>query len=122
MLGFASYHISIMSLPTAFDWIRDFLAFQVYITPTVLLAVYYVGALLIPVMIYVIARRLQQRLSRKDWKRVEDLAPRWLSQRSRIIAYAAIGLVLAELGWRMIFEFLMAYFQMHEALTRMSGA
>jgi hypothetical protein len=110
-----------MSLPTAVDWIRDFLAFQVYITPTVLLVVYYAGALLIPVLIYIIARRLQQRLARKDWKRVEDLATPWLSQRGRIIAYAAISLVLAELGWRMLFEFLIAYFQMHEALTRMSG-
>lgn len=122
MLGLGSYPTSFMSLPTAFDWIRDFLAFQVYITPPVLLVVYYVGALLLPVVIYVGARRLRQRLARKDWKRAEDLATRWLSQRSRIAAYAAVGLVLAELGWRMIFEFLMAYFQMHEALTRMSGA
>nr|WP_296747440.1 DUF4282 domain-containing protein [Thioalkalivibrio sp.] len=108
-------------MSTATEWLHDFLVFQVHISPAVLLLTYYVGALLIPVLVYDMARRFNQRLTREDWRVPDRYKSRLLAHRSRVIGYAALALLVGEVAWRMMFEFLVAYFQMHEALTRMSG-
>jgi hypothetical protein len=107
---------------TAAEWLRDFLAFQVYVTPAVLLITYYIGAVLILALVYDLSRRFHERLVQKDWGVADGYRARLLARRGRVLLYAATALVLSELAWRMMFEFLLAYFQMHEALTRMSGA
>jgi hypothetical protein len=104
------------------DWLQDFLVFRVHISPAVLLFTYYIGALLIPVLVYDMTRRFNQRLTREHWRVPESYKASWLARRGRVIGYAFLALLLGELAWRMMFEFLIAYFQMHEALTRMSGA
>jgi hypothetical protein len=104
------------------DWLQDFLVFRVHISPGVLLFTYYVGALLIPVLVYDMTRRFNQRLTREQWRVPESYKAPLLARRGRVIGYALLALLLGELAWRMMFEFLIAYFQMHEALTRMSGA
>lgn len=109
-----------MSTPT--EWLHDFLVFQVHISPAVLLVAYYVGALLIPVLVYDMSRRFNQRLAREDWRVPDRYKAGLLARRGRVIGYAVVALLLGELAWRMMFEFLVAYFQMHEALTRMSGS
>ena len=109
-----------MSTPT--EWLHDFLVFQVHISPAVLLVAYYVGALLIPVLVYDMSRRFNQRLAREDWRVPDRYKGGLLARRGRVIGYAVVALLLGELAWRMMFEFLVAYFQMHEALTRMSGS
>ena len=109
-----------MSTPT--EWLHDFLVFQVHISPAVLLVAYYVGALLIPVLVYDMSRRFNQRLAREDWRVPDRYKAGMLARRGRVIGYALVALLLGELAWRMMFEFLVAYFQMHEALTRMSGS
>jgi len=109
-----------VSTPT--EWLHDFLVFQVHISPAVLLVAYYVGALLIPVLVYDMSRRFNQRLAREDWRVPDRYKAGMLARRGRVIGYALVALLLGELAWRMMFEFLVAYFQMHEALTRMSGS
>lgn len=109
-------------MTTAAEWLRDFLVFQVYVTPAVLLVTYYAGALLIPVLVYDMTRRFHQRLAQKDWDATRRYKAQLLSRRGRVVVYAVTALVLSELAWRMMFEFLLAYFQMHDALTRMSGS
>lgn len=109
-----------MSFPT--EWLHDFLVFRAHISPAVLLVTYYVGALLIPVLVYDVSRRFNQRLAREDWKVPDRYRTQLLARRGRVIGYALLALLLGELAWRMMFEFLVAYFQMHEALTGMSGA
>jgi hypothetical protein len=117
----SSHSSPVVSVSTATEWLHDFLVFQVYLSPAVLLLTYYVGALLIPVLVYNMARRLHQRLTRDDWRVPDHYRKRLLARRGRVIGYAVLALLLGELTWRMMFEFLVAYFQMHEALTRMSG-
>lgn len=109
-------------MTTAAEWLRDFLVFQIHVSPAVLLVTYYAGAVLIPVLVYDMTRRFHQRLAQKDLDATRRYKAQLLTRRGRVIAYAVTALVLSELAWRMMFEFLLAYFQMHEALTRMSGS
>jgi hypothetical protein len=107
---------------TAAEWIRDFLTFRIHVTPAVLLITYYIGAVLIPLLVYDLSRRFHQRLVQKEWGVADGYRAGVLARRGRVVLYAATALVLSELAWRMMFEFFLAYFQMHEALTGMSGA
>jgi len=112
-------------------WLRDVLLFRELIAPQVLIAVYYLGAVGIPVVVVDLSRRIRRRLRRENpaSEAVRKHGKRWLAElpapwsfvRSRtFLASAALTLfVLAELCWRIIFEFFIAYFQMRDALMDM---
>lgn len=102
-------------------WI-DFLQFEILISPYVLITTYYVGALGFPAMLAYLLMRAGKRpalmLERLNgWIAIFGLPPlkrRWL------ILLFLLALLLGELAWRMMFEFLLAYFQIRDALV--SGA
>lgn len=105
-----------------FEKIIDFLAFRAYLTPSVLLVLYYSGAIVIPVAAYRLSRKLQDRLVGTGWlwtgpweERVRMLLDQW-----RIVAFGISLLLIGELAWRMLFEFLFVYFQIHEALHELT--
>jgi hypothetical protein len=99
----------------------DFLNFNVFVTPHVLIGLYYVGALVIPF--------LAGALARGDWPRVRHLVARRASavdrpagrrapgKRGTVIAAGILLFLLMELAWRMMFELVLAYFQIRDALV-----
>lgn len=99
---------------------RDFLTFQTFITPDVLFVCYYAGAVLMPVMAVLVWHWLRRRYPVLSalWASGVDASERLLTgrQRAAILAAAAIMFILAEIAWRMMFETMIAYFQMRDAL------
>lgn len=104
--------------------VGDFFAFRTFIAPGVLYIVYYLGAVSIPVFAWLLARQARARALDLQ-ARVPD---RWAGRGglgvagwARVAGGALIAFVLMEIGWRMLFEFLLAYFQMREALVGGAG-
>ena len=89
----------------------DFLSFRTFITPSILITFYYIGAVLIPLIGW----------SASIWIKRRYFPELVLPKRFYIYAIFAICFFCAELFWRMIFEFMIAYFDMHDALMRMSA-
>ena len=86
--------------------LADFLTFRTFVTPSVLLGVYYLGAVGMPLFfLYLLRgeafRRIRERL-RSAWQ--------W---RLGILVMFLAG----ELAWRIFIEFFVAYFQIRAALT-----
>lgn len=104
------------------DWLFDFLAFRTLIAPSLLILTYYLGAVLIAALVIDLTRRFHRQLVRK--LREASGEPRMgnVPLRARVAAFAVAAFLIGEIGWRMMFEFLLAYFQMHDALLRMSGS
>lgn len=93
----------------------DLLSFETFISPAILLFCYYLGAVLIPVLIYRYVYRHFKQLSANKPEAVEKLvekisarySPRWI---------LILSIIIFEIIWRMFFEFLIAYFQIRDAL------
>jgi hypothetical protein len=123
---------------------RDLLSFRTLIAPGLLLVTYYAGALAIPLLVALYIRRTRRRAgSASDalWQglgepaqtlrqgasgaldaiRTSSLGERLLRTRLRILLVGLAGFLLLELMWRVMFEFLIAYFQIREALLRIQG-
>jgi TRAP-type C4-dicarboxylate transport system permease small subunit len=118
----------------------DYLSFRKFITPALLLWLYYAGTIGIVILIIYALERTRQRvtagldavaaqLDPQDQGHVAELGelvqalPLWerlLRTRLRMILAALLAIVLFQLCWRMLFEFLLAYFQMHDALQQMT--
>lgn len=92
----------------------DFLSFQTFITPSLLIVAYYLGAIVMPFLSFIIAKYMQQRL--KEYLRLD------IDQRYKYLFYIAMLLCFfcMELLWRVAFEFMIAYFAMHDALMQMA--
>lgn len=92
---------------------KDFLTFQSFITPTLLIFIYYVGAVLIPIVswyfIHWIKRVYKTELANNI--RVKQI----------FIIYTTffISFFCMEIFWRVMFEFFIAYFDMHDALMKL---
>ncbi len=77
----------------------DFLTFQTVITPYIVIAVYLLGALLIPIIIMMVSKKLSKNFNR------------WL-----INSMAVIVFLFSELVWRMMNEFVIVYFKIYQVL------
>jgi len=97
----------------------DFLSFKSFISPSVLIVCYYLGALGVPLAM----------LGTLIWARREagkqgfapenlNLWTRWATHQNQLkVLLLFIGMFICmEIGWRMMFEFMLAYFQMRDAL------
>ena len=98
----------------------EFLTFQRFVTPALLIVFYYIGAIVIPAVSWYLGRWLYDRYATKSTNSI----PQLITQKYRVALY---GLVVVcffcmELCWRIMFEFLIAYFDMHDALMRISQA
>ncbi len=99
----------------------DFLTFKSFISPAALIVLYYTGAVILPVASWAWALRLigrsgaAQRIYQKGrhalWQNLN------YKQRTRGIVLFVGLFLLMELFWRMLFEFLIAYMQIHGALV-----
>ena len=94
---------------------KDFLMFNSFITPDVLIFFYYIGALGVPFLLWFWRDSLLKKFSFFREYRV-------LSKKERIVAFLVlISIFLSmELCWRMMFEMMIGYFDIHNYLYEIS--
>ncbi len=96
----------------------DFLTFQTFITPTLLLIIYYVGALIIPVLswyfIFWVKKAYLSDMSQGIKSRTTS------NQRLIMSIIFFLCFLCMEIIWRVMFEFFIAYFDMHDALMKLN--
>ena len=80
----------------------DFLSFNKFITPYILIIFYYIGAILVPFILFYYRYKIFSKL------KVNFGFKFWL--------IAILMFLCMEICWRVIFEFLIAYFDMHKYL------
>ncbi|MFP4167799.1 MAG: DUF4282 domain-containing protein [Desulfonatronovibrionaceae bacterium] len=88
------------------DMLADFLTFQSVISPHILMFVYYLGAVACPVIMILAFRKAK-----------ENSAFLREGKGKRVAGVLFLLLIVGELAWRMLLEFLIAYFQIREALV-----
>ncbi len=99
----------------------DFLSFRTFISEPILIIFYYVGAVLAPIGVWLglrwafarfhVVAELGRQGAGQLW---QLLSPR---QRTAFLAAFITALLLAELFWRMAFEFVIAFLQIRHALV-----
>jgi len=97
----------------------DILTFNHFITQDVLIVFYYIGAVLMPPMMWFGRKWIVQNISiARRWDQAIQKLYASFSVKGKIGAILAIvGLFLCmELCWRMIFEAMIGYFDMHDYL------
>jgi len=106
----------------------DLLRFHTFVTPWVLMGVYYMGALLMPLGIYYLFSRFRKRLEGGSAPSTKERAGGEASPDSasssgrnfwswKLRMAAVLAWFMGELAWRIFIEFFVAYFQMREALV-----
>lgn len=93
---------------------RDFLTFQTFITPTLLIVMYYIGAILIPLFSWYFIHWI------KTVYKAELENKTTFKQRSIVYSVFFISFFSMEIFWRVMFEFFIAYFDMHDALMKLT--
>ena len=99
----------------------DFLTFQSFISLPALIVFYYLGALILPFITWHFCLKLIKKLNilHITLKKGQQLAWQTLDTKQQAIMLLLFILMIgmAELFWRMMFEFLIAYMQIHDALV-----
>jgi hypothetical protein len=102
----------------------DFLSFRTFVSPYALIGFYYLGTLVIPLATWglTIWARRRVRLIGYAYElgrgpTLDRLSPRY---RTLVIALVVGAFLFMELLWRMMFEFLIGYLQMRDALLQLS--
>ena len=95
----------------------EFLTFKSFISINVLIAFYYLGAFVLPIFLIFISRwivikfKILQDTTNFLWSKLNK------KQKVKIIFVFTICFLFMELFWRMLFEFLIAYIQIRDALV-----
>ena len=100
----------------------DFLTFKTFLSINALIIFYYLGAVILPVGLWFIISWLIRKYDMVEnaYKQGKALIWNLLSRKQQatlLIFFIAVFLFM-ELFWRMLFEFLIAYMQMREALVK----
>ena len=103
---------------------QDILSFNTFITQNVLIFLYYIGAILIPVILYFFKDYLIENVS--FIKAANDKLHAFysaFSSRQKIVFWMIfITMFLCmELCWRMMFEAMIGYFDMHDYLYKIAN-
>lgn len=98
----------------------DFLTFKTFISTEALILFYYIGAVILPIGMwflitwllrkYEIIHIAHQQGKETFWKTLNQKQKRYL------IIFFITSFLFLELFWRMLFEFLIAYMQIRDAL------
>ena len=98
----------------------DFLAFKSFISTEVLIIFYYIGALILPVGLWILLTWLIRKYKYLNTAYENGKAIVWKSlnkqQQTKLVAFFITSFLFMELFWRMLFEFLIAYMQIRDAL------
>ena len=100
----------------------EFLAFKSFISTEVLIIFYYLGALILPIGVWLLLTWLIQkyRLLNTAYESGREIIWKSLNrkQQAKIVVFFVTSFLFMELFWRMFFEFLIAYMQMRDALLQ----
>ena len=106
----------------------DFLSFRVLMSPAVLVVIYYAGAIMAPILIYWFYKKTNSKVDQSPMASHKLKLKHTLEQSETVQRYKGRAIFLAittflmmELVWRMMFEFFIAYYQMHNALIKIAG-
>ena len=104
------------------DTLWGILSFRIFVTPSLLFIGYYSGALGIPLLAAYLLRFARQRAPQlfEIAAAVGEASDRYVA-RWKVVLFFSILFLFMELAWRMMFEFVVAYFQMHAALMTLAG-
>ncbi|MFO7604652.1 MAG: DUF4282 domain-containing protein [Gammaproteobacteria bacterium] len=98
----------------------DFLTFRDFISTEVLIIFYYLGAVVMPVGIWLLLTWLVHKYRFLNIAHQTNMHALWNTltrkQKLKLIVFFVILFLFMELFWRMFFEFLIAYMQMRDAL------
>ena len=98
----------------------DFITFKSFISTEVLIIFYYIGALILPVGLWILLTRLIRKYKYLNTAYENGKAIVWKSlnkqQQTKLVAFFITCFLFMELFWRMLFEFLIAYMQIRDAL------
>ncbi|MDZ7661362.1 DUF4282 domain-containing protein [Thiohalophilus sp.] len=100
----------------------DYLTFNTFISIEVLIVFYYLGAVILPVGAWFVALWLLRKYQllgdayQKGKTATWDLLNK--QQRFWLVLFGLVFFLLMELFWRLLFEFLIAYMQMRDALVQ----
>ena len=100
----------------------DFLTFKSFISIKALIIFYYIGALILPVGLWLLINWLLRKYDFFDaaYKKGKDLIWKSLDkkQQTKLLIFFIFLFLFMELFWRMLFEFLIAYMQIRDALIQ----
>ena len=103
--------------------LMDFLTFKAFISTEVLIVFYYIGAVVLPFLIWSLSKWVIQKYKIVDFvnrhkKRLTG-QPFGKTRRTKMILLFIWLFIFMELCWRLLFEFMIAYMQMRDALLLM---
>jgi len=98
----------------------NFLAFNHFITQDVLIFFYYIGVFMLPIVLIFSRKFLVQYISL--FKKIDDKMRNSSSLKEKITVLISffVFFMFVELGWRMLFEMIIGYFDMHDYLYKIS--
>jgi len=98
----------------------DFLTFKTFISTEALIIFYYIGALIFPIGIWNFLTWLIRKYKYIDTVYENGKAVVWKllnkRQQMKLVSFFIATFLFLELCWRMLFEFLIAYMQIRDAL------
>jgi len=103
---------------------NDFLSFNHFISPGVLIVTYYMGAVLMPLLLWLSRHYLINKISLfSDLDEIRQRIFSSLGTRNEILFITAFIMMFffMELMWRMMFEAMIGYFQMHDYLQYLTA-
>ena len=107
------------------ETLGDFLTFRLLISEYALVVFYYLGAVGMPLFALAVLLFLGRRFPQLWWlgRRSGELAKQHLPWRYRfaLIFSFLLALLMMELFWRMLFEYLIAFLQIRDALEAMQS-
>jgi hypothetical protein len=103
----------------------QFLTFKRFISLEVLMAFYYLGAIVLPLMawgfsLWILAKyqnaaTVYQHAKAQLWRTLP-----WRTQAGLVLGFL-VALAFMQLFWRMLFEFLIAYLQIRDSVMHLAG-
>ena len=98
----------------------DFLTFKSFISIEALIVFYYIGALILPIGLWLVLIWLMRKykLLNTAYKNSKEIIWNLLNTKQKIkfVVFFVIAFLFMQLFWRMLFEFLIAYMQIRDAL------
>ena len=89
----------------------DFLTFNSFITQNILILFYYLGAVVFPIILWL---KKDPVLSKLSFIKISD------ENKTTIYLTILVLFLLMEIFWRMMFEVMIGYFDMHDYLYQIS--
>jgi len=102
----------------------EFLSFHTFVARDILIFFYYIGAIIIPLALYFLRGYYLQKFSflvKVDAGVKELYGSLSLKNRLIVIGVSVMMFIFMELFWRMMFETMIAYFNMHDYLYEINN-